>query len=146
MDFTTVSTINDISGTSISTGVLLWIIGIIAYWKLFTKAGEAGWKAIIPVYSEFKLYDLTWKGYMLWILVALAVVSALLLTLTSNMFLAVIGVILNIIGMIISIIAKVKLSKAYGHGVGFAIGLIFFFPIFILILGFGKSEYVGPQN
>lgn len=146
MDFTTVSIINDISGTSISTGVLLWIIGIIAYWKLFTKAGEAGWKAIIPVYSEFKLYDLTWKGYMLWILVALAVVSALLLTLTSNMFLAVIGVILNIIGMIISIIAKVKLSKAYGHGVGFAIGLIFFFPIFILILGFGKSEYVGPQN
>jgi hypothetical protein len=36
------------------------------------------------------------------------------------------------------------LSKSFGHGVGFTLGLIFLSPIFIPILGFGGSLYVGP--
>ena len=38
-----------------------------------------------------------------------------------------------------------NLSLAYGHGVGFAIGLFFLSPIFMLILGLGSSQYQGPQ-
>ena len=27
-----------------------WLLQIIANWRIFTKAGEAGWKSIIPIY------------------------------------------------------------------------------------------------
>ena len=39
-----------------------------------------------------------------------------------------------------------KLSKAFGHGVGFTVGLFFLRPIFLLILGFGGSVYLGKQD
>ena len=47
---------------------------------------------------------------------------------------------------VISIMQNIKLSKAFGHGGGYAVGLILLQPIFILILGFGKSTYVGAQQ
>ena len=40
----------------------------------------------------------------------------------------------------------VRKCRAFGHGVGFAIGMLFFEPIFMLILGFGSSAYLGPQD
>lgn len=53
----------------------------------------------------------------------------------------------GIIIILIIITAKIyidysySLSKAFGHGIAFALGLIFIEPLFILILGFGKSQY-----
>lgn len=38
-----------------------------------------------------------------------------------------------------------KLAKAFGKGTGFGFGLLFLNTIFILILGFGDAEYIGPQ-
>jgi hypothetical protein len=48
--------------------------------------------------------------------------------------------------LVIYIIGLHKLSKAFGHGVGFTLGLIFFEPIFMLILGFGSSRYIGKEQ
>ena len=31
------------------------VIMIIAYWKVFTKAGEAGWQSIIPIWNVIVL-------------------------------------------------------------------------------------------
>jgi len=47
---------------------------------------------------------------------------------------------------VISIIMMLDLARAFGRGVGFAIGLILLSPIFILILAFGGSRYVGPAG
>ena len=33
-------------------GLAVFVLTVIARWKIFTKAGEAGWKSIIPIYSE----------------------------------------------------------------------------------------------
>ena len=30
-----------------------WILQIIANWNIFTKAGEAGWKSLIPIYGDY---------------------------------------------------------------------------------------------
>jgi hypothetical protein len=38
------------------------------------------------------------------------------------------------------------LSKSFGNGIGFTLGLIFLNPIFILILGFGDAKYIGPAG
>ena len=45
---------------------------------------------------------------------------------------------------VIFIIVMNDLSKSFGHGVGFTIGLIFLSWIFMSILGFGSSRYRGP--
>ena len=47
---------------------LAWyILQVVAYWKIFTKAGEAGWKSIIPVYNTYTPYKMTWSASMFWI-------------------------------------------------------------------------------
>ena len=34
--------------------LIVWIvIAIIASWKIFTKAGEDGWKCLIPFYNQY---------------------------------------------------------------------------------------------
>jgi hypothetical protein len=50
-----------------------------------------------------------------------------------------------IVNIVVWIILLVDMSKSFGHGVGFALGLIFLSWIFWLILGFGDSRYMGPS-
>lgn len=45
--------------------------------------------------------------------------------------------------LVLSIIAWHRLSKAFGHGGGFTVGLVFLPFIFILILAIGESKYQG---
>lgn len=35
------------------------VIQIIAMWKIFTKAGEQGWKSIIPIYNVVILFKIS---------------------------------------------------------------------------------------
>lgn len=54
--------------------------------------------------------------------------------------------VLRIIIAVISIMYSVKLAKAFGRGIPFALGLIFLQPIFMLILGFGDDPYYGADR
>ena len=40
----------------------------------------------------------------------------------------------------------VKLGKAFNQSTAFILGLLLLSPIFQMILGFGKAEYVGNLN
>ena len=44
---------------------------------------------------------------------------------------------------VLEIVGKHNLSKAFGHGAGFTVGLFFLDLIFNLVLGFGSSQYIG---
>lgn len=35
-----------------------YILQVVAYWQIFEKAGEPGWKAIIPCYNTYTQYNL----------------------------------------------------------------------------------------
>lgn len=96
------------------------VVMIVANWKLFTKAGEPGWAAIIPFYSNYVLFKIAFGNGWLFLLCLVPIVN-----------------------VVINIMLFFKLSKAFGHGVGFGLGLLFLSPIFLLILAFGSSEYVG---
>lgn len=123
---------------------LAWyILQAVAYWKIFTKAGEAGWKSIVPFYNLYTQYKLTWNPMWFFVLVGCAAVNVVLGGAEGIFY--IISTITSLAVGIIGIISNFKLSQAYGHGAGFAIGLIFLNPIFMLILGFGSSEYQGPQ-
>lgn len=41
-------------------GFIVWVLLVIARWKMFQKAGEAGWKSIIPVYSTYISFKICW--------------------------------------------------------------------------------------
>ena len=135
------------------------VLMIIAFWKIFTKAGEKGWKAIIPVYNAYTAYKLFWNKKMFWVTLVLGVVTAIVgciglgslgvfAELGEGDGLAVAGVLFSILFVImliplfiLGIIYCSRMSKSFGHGAGFTVGLVFLNIIFVLILAFGKSEY-----
>lgn len=98
---------------------------IIANWKIFTKAGEAGWKSLIPIYSSVILYRI-------------AGISPWLILLYLLVWLPVIG---PLISLGLTIYLMINLANAFGKSTGFAVGLILLNTIFIMILAFGNSEY-----
>ena len=104
-------------------GLIMAVLGIIADWILFKKAGQPGWKCLIPIYNVYILFKITMGNGWLFLLLLVPIAN-----------------------IVILIMMLVNLSKAYGHGGGFAVGLIFLTDIFLLILAFGKSEYVGPKG
>ena len=127
-----------------------WLLQIIANWNIFTKAGEAGWKSIIPVYSDYISYKIAWQPSDFWLVFVLGIITSVANGMAdpngTNTTILLIVSLIRIILAIISILYCIKLSRAFGHGIGFAIGLIFLQPIFMLILGFGNDPYYGADR
>ncbi|NCB94265.1 MAG: hypothetical protein EOM40_17165 [Clostridia bacterium] len=131
--------------------LIYYLLVAIAQWKVYSKAGEAGWKSLIPIYRYHVLYKISWKPMFFWIMFLLEIVVAglrayIYQSVAPGAILNLILFVLSLIVLIIHIMQCVKMSHAYGHGGGFAVGLIFLQPIFLLILGFGSSQYQGPQD
>ena len=137
----------------------LTALAIIAYWRIFVKAGEEGWKAIIPFYNAYTAMKLFWKTSIFWIGIGLGVGASIGYGMASygvvalaiyggggNAAVMVIGFILafgcGITAFVLEIMFLNRVSKAFGHGAGFTVGLVFLNFIFILILAFSKSERV----
>ena len=127
-----------------------WLLQIIANWNIFTKAGEAGWKSIIPVYSDYISYKIAWQPSYFWLVFVLGIITSVANGMAdpngTNTTILLIVSLIRIILAIISILYCIKLSRAFGHGIGFASGLIFLQPIFMLILGFGNDPYYGADR
>ena len=137
-----------LGGIYLIFALVWWILQIIANWNIFTKAGEAGWKSIIPIYGDYVSYKIAWQTSYFWLSFILGIVASYVASanLNESMFLAVIVTLLRIVLTVINIMYCVKLSRAFGHGIGFAIGLILLQPIFLLILGFGSDPYYGADR
>ena len=110
--------------------IVVGILTIIAQWKIFTKAGEAGWKCLSPIYNLVILFKIAGLSPW-WVLGYLA---------------AIIPVVGVFITAGISIYLMISLGKAFGKSTGFIVGLVFLNTIFTLILGFGSSEYQLEKN
>ena len=127
--------------------LVCYVLTVIACWKIFTKAGEAGWKSLIPIYNVYVLYKISGLSFWLWLGLPV-LISAILSGFAGSGEDA--NSVLSFISSVVMIVAEVKfalaLSKSFGHGIGFAVGLLFFPNIFQLILGFGSSKYVGPAE
>ena len=111
-----------------------YVIQAIAYWRIFTKAGEAGWKSLIPFYSGYIQYKICWNTTMFWIGLAGLIIGTFVYDMDSSI--SILGSIILLASNIINWVSLHKLSLAFGHGIGYTLGLIFLNPIFILILGF----------
>ena len=120
--------------------VIRYLMKGIGYAKMYRKAGEAGWKAFIPVFNTYNNYKIAWNGKMFFLYAALTIASTILGVYTEGVMAMIAGVIsLGII--ILAVKQNVKMAKAFGKGAGTGIALILFPGITALILGLGKAEF-----
>ena len=102
-------------------GLAFLVLHLAALWKIFEKAGEEGWQAIVPIYNWYILLKIVGKPgwWLVWFIVPVA--NLVFFIWTLNM-----------------------LSKSFGKDEGFTVGLVIFRTIFYAILGFGAAQYLGP--
>ena len=123
--YTTTTTSVNTAGAGMAFGTLMfiyfvvWVLMIVALWKVFTKAGQPGWACIIPIYNVYVLLKIAERpGW--WLLLYF----------------------IPFVNFIILIIVSLDIAKRFGKGVGFAIfGLIIFSIIGYMILGYGDAQY-----
>lgn len=99
---------------------IISLLFIIASWNIFKKAGKPGWIIFIPIYNQIVMLQIVGRPVWWFILQFIPVVN-----------------------IIISLILTLDLAKAFGKSAVFAILGLWFTPIGILILGFGKDKYIG---
>ncbi len=127
-------------------GLIWYILLVIGLWMLFEKAGEAGWKALIPLYNFYILFKIAQVGPLFWIEAGCLLLAALSYSLAHILFLFYpMGWIFSIGALVLQLMMWYRLSVLFGHGVGYALGLWILNPIFVMILGFGSSRYLGGR-
>ena len=99
------------------------VIEIIGAWYMFEKAGEPGWAAIIPIYNLLIGIKIAGKPWWYILLMMIPIVNLVIVIITLN-----------------------GISKNFGKGPWFTVGLFFLRWIFIPILGFGKAVYTGDKS
>ena len=99
------------------------ILMIASMWKIFVKANEPGWAAIIPIYNIIVLLKIT--GKPIWWIVLFLV---------------------PVVSFVAAILIYVSFAKSFGKSTGFAVGMILLPFVFLPMLAFSDSTYQGPAG
>lgn len=98
----------------------LLLLIIAAQWFVFTKAGQAGWKCLIPFYNMYVLMQIAGKpGWWVFLLF------------------------IPLVGVAVLLFAMLSLAKKFGRSELFGVGLLLLPMIFFPLLAFGGSQYEG---
>lgn len=102
------------------TIVVACLLIITGYWVVFRKAGQDGWKCLIPFYNIYVLMGIAGKpGWWMFLLFV------------------------PLVGVAILLFAMLSLAKKFGRSELFGVGLLLLPMIFFPLLAFGGSEYEG---
>ena len=102
--------------------LVIFIVVLVAMWKIFTKAGKPGWASIVPIYS-LVIYLQIVKKPLWWVVLFF----------------------IPVVNFVIFILVSIALAKEFGKGTGFGIGLLFLPFIFFPMLAFGSAQYAGAE-
>ena len=104
--------------------IAIAILTIVEQWKVFQKAGKEGWEALVPIYNNIVLIEIT--GLPMWYI-------ALLFVPFANIY--------------ATVRIYLELAYKFNKDTGFGIGLLLLTPIFLGILAFNKDcVYSKPIN
>lgn len=109
----------------ISMLAILAILFVIAgWWKVFDKAAQPGWMAIIPILNLYILLKIAGKpGW--WLILYL----------------------IPLVQIIVNVIVAIDLGKTFNKDTLYSILLLFLFaPLGYILLGFGDAIYQGPAK
>jgi hypothetical protein len=109
-------------------GIVLFFFAIITFlivimWKFFKKAGFKGYESLIPIHNLVVLIQIAGKPISYFFLLLIPIVNIIYMVKIIN-----------------------GISRSFGKGVGFTLGLIFLPIIFLPILVWGNSEYNATQE
>lgn len=102
---------------------LLFLFSFVGFWGIFSKAGEKGWKVLIPFYNLYMIVDTAQMNGFLFFLLLIPGVN-----------------------LVFAFIVFKKIAERFEKGIGFAFGLLLLPGIFSLILGWGKAECLNPKE
>ena len=101
-----------------TVSLILTVLSIVGMWLLFRKAHKAGWRSLVPILNVYTLVQIGDGAGLKFLLFFIPVVN-----------------------VIYYVIFSFRLARSFGKGTLFAIGLILFPPLFILVLGLGSARY-----
>lgn len=119
------------------------IVTLIGTFKVYKKAGEEGWKCLIPYYNtwtECKFIGLNQNW--VWITLAAPFIGGVL---EGIIEIGLFNLAATVILFYFNILRAVSTAQSFGKDTGFGVGLLVLPFVFYPILGFGKAEYVGPR-
>ena len=101
--------------------IAVYVLLVVASWKIFSKAGRPGILAIIPIVNLIVLIRIV--GYSGWLVLLYLIPIA---------------------NLIFTIVMAVKLGERFGRGLIFSLLWLWLFPIIgYFVLGFGRSRYTA---
>lgn len=108
-----------------------WLCSAVSGYFIFKKAGQEGWKSLVPLYGGAICYLLVWEPGYYFVYVILA---ALFFVFPQI-------IIFGIAAGILRFIFSYKLAGCFGRGMLYAVGLWLFEPIFRILLAAGPWEF-----
>lgn len=134
--------------TAVTLTFVYYVFLTLAEWRLFAKAGEKSWKALIPFYNLFVSHHLIGMRHIWFVLDIIFWAADIFMEVfrivpvwVEDAFFS-IAIVLTLISEIIHIM---KLCYCYTKSELFGIGLFLVPPLFSMILAYGKSEYNPPR-
>lgn len=102
------------------TVLVIVVLLIASQWIIFQRAGEPGWKCLIPLYNMYILMQICGKpGWWMFLLFV------------------------PLVGLVVYLFAMLALAKKFGKSELYGVGLLLLPMIFFPLLAFGKAEYEG---
>lgn len=111
-------------------GLALIILIVAALWKIFQKANQPGWAAIVPIYNQYILLKIIGRPWW-WLLIII-----------GASFIPVIG---SVIVLVVSIILANDTAKSFGKGTGTTVLLVLLPFVGYPMLAWGDAKYQGPS-
>ncbi len=102
--------------------ILVGVVMLVASWKIFEKAGVAGWKSLVPFYNMYLLVQIVGKPTWWFLLMFVPFAN-----------------------LVVYVLIQWNLARVFGKSDLFGLGLIFLPPVFMLMLGFGQDTYKGHK-
>lgn len=120
-------------------GVMLfgYLLLALGRWQMFEKMGQPGWKGFIPIYSDYVLYGSCWETVFFWVALAASTVCAIGGADSRSLLISLAGIVAGVMEASLAL----RVSRSFGHGFLFALGLMLLNPLFVLYLGFGPDRY-----
>ncbi len=110
------------SGVGLFCSLIFVLLLIASLWRIFTKAGQPGWAAIIPIYNIYVLLQIVGRPGWWLILYFIPVAN-----------------------FVVALLVSIDLAKSFGKSAAWGVILLFVFnAIGYLLLGFGDATYKGP--
>lgn len=122
--------------------IITWLLSCIALSSMFEREGIQKWKAFIPLYNIYVLSKLVWETKYSWFItlptIAIPLLACIRLGSPWSIIFLLLIIVLFIVVLIFFYRLMLCLSRHYGKNIAFALGLLFFNCIFMLVLVYHK--------